>query len=75
MRGNDAIAQILKAEGAEYLFCFPDNQLIHAAAAAARRPPPARTDPATVNMAVRYTRLFTGPRPSCVPSHPGSPVG
>ena len=27
MRGNDAIAQILKAEGAEYLFCFPDNQL------------------------------------------------
>ena len=35
MRANEAIAQILKAEGTEYLFCFPDNQLINACAAAA----------------------------------------
>ena len=58
MRGNDAIAQILKAEGAEYLFCFPDNQLINACAAAGIRPLMSRTERATVNMADGYTRML-----------------
>ncbi len=71
MRGNDAIAQILKAEGAEYLFCFPDNQLIHAAAAAGIRPMMSRTERATVNMADGYTRMFNGRRNGVVVTQSG----
>ena len=71
MRGNDAIAQILKAEGAEYLFCFPDNQLIHAAAAAGIRPMMSRTERATVNMADGYTRMLNGRRNGVVVTQSG----
>ena len=60
MNGNDAIAEILKAEGAEYLFCYPDNQLIHSCAAAGIRPVMARTERTTVNMADGYTRMLNG---------------
>ena len=71
MRGNDAIAQILKAEGAEYLFCFPDNQLIHAAAAVGIRPMMSRTERATVNMADGYTRMMNGRRNGVVVTQSG----
>ena len=60
MRGNDAIAAILKAEGTEYLFCYPDNQLINACAAAGIRPIMSRTERTTVNMADGYTRMLNG---------------
>ncbi len=62
MRGNDAIAQILKAEGTEYLFCYPDNQLINACAAAGIRPMMSRTERSTINMADGYTRMLNGRR-------------
>ncbi len=71
MRGNDAIAQILKAEGAEYLFCFPDNQLINACAAAGIRPLMSRTERATVNMADGYTRMLNGRRNGVVVTQAG----
>lgn len=71
MRGNDAIAQILKAEGTEYLFCFPDNQLIHAAAAAGIRPMMSRTERATVNMADGYTRMMNGRRNGVIVTQSG----
>lgn len=71
MRGNDAIAQILKAEGTEYLFCFPDNQLINACAAAGIRPMMSRTERATVNMADGYTRMLNGRRNGVVVTQSG----
>jgi len=71
MRGNEAIAQILKAEGTEYLFCFPDNQLINAAAAAGIRPIMSRTERTTVNMADGYTRMLNGRRNGVVVTQSG----
>lgn len=38
MRVVDAVAEILKREGVEYLSCFPTTPLIDAAAAAGIRP-------------------------------------
>jgi acetolactate synthase-1/2/3 large subunit len=71
VRGNDAIAQILKAEGAEYLFCFPDNQLINACAAIGIRPVMSRTERTTVNMADGYTRMLNGRRNGVVVTQSG----
>ncbi len=71
MRANEAIAQILKAEGTEYLFCFPDNQLINACAAAGIRPMMSRTERATVNMADGYTRMLNGRRNGVVVTQSG----
>lgn len=56
MRGNEAIARILKKEGVEYLFAFPANALIDACAAEGIRPIIARTERTLVNMADGYTR-------------------
>ncbi len=71
MRGNDAIAQILKAEGTEYLFCYPDNQLINACAAAGIRPMMSRTERSTINMADGYTRMLNGRRNGVVVTQSG----
>jgi thiamine pyrophosphate-dependent acetolactate synthase large subunit-like protein len=38
MQGKTAIANILKQEGVDVTFCFPNNALIDAAAAAGIRP-------------------------------------
>ena len=71
MNGNDAIAEILKAEGAEYLFCYPDNQLIHSCAAAGIRPVMSRTERTTVNMADGYTRMLNGEKNGVVVTQAG----
>ena len=71
MRGNEAIAQILKAEGTEYLFCFPDNQLINACAAAGIRPMMSRTERTTINMADGYTRMLNGRRNGVIVTQSG----
>ena len=62
MRGNTALANVLKMEGTEYLFCYPANPLIEAAAIAGIRPIMSRTERTTVNMADGFTRVSNGRR-------------
>lgn len=56
MNGVTSIANILKSEGIEYLFCFPNNPLIEAAAIAGLRPIISRTERGAINMADGYSR-------------------
>ena len=60
MKGNAAIANILKMEGVEHLFCYPANTLIEDAAVAGIRPIMSRTERTTVNMADGYSRVTNG---------------
>ena len=60
MQGKTAIANILKQEGVELAFCFPNNTLIDAIAAAGIRPVIARMERGAVNMADAYTRINNG---------------
>jgi acetolactate synthase-1/2/3 large subunit len=60
MKGVTAIANILKMEGTEYVFCFPSNPLINEAAAAGIRPIIARTERGAINMADGYSRIKGG---------------
>jgi thiamine pyrophosphate-dependent acetolactate synthase large subunit-like protein len=62
MNGGAAIAEILKREGVELVFCFPANRLIDAAAAAGIRPIVGRTERAVINAADGYTRVTNGRR-------------
>jgi len=57
MKGNAAVARILKREGVEYLFCFPSNPLIEACAVEGIRPILARTERTVLSMADGYTRV------------------
>jgi acetolactate synthase-1/2/3 large subunit len=74
MKGVDAIATILKREGVEYLFCFPNNSLIDACARAGIRPIMARTERTLINMADGYSRTTHGERVgvAVVQAGPGS---
>ena len=60
MRGDAVVAEVLKREGVEYLFCFPHNPLIDAAAAVGIRPILTRTERTLVNMADGYSRVTNG---------------
>ena len=71
MEGNTAIANILRMEGTEYLFCFPANALIEAAAVAGIKPIMSRTERTTVNMADGYTRVTNGHRTGVVVTQSG----
>src|ERR671934_836990 len=62
MNAAAAIAHILKAEGTEYLFCFPINALIDECARLGIRPVVARTERTLVNMADGYSRASHGRR-------------
>src|SRR5437660_6058680 len=64
MRGLDAVAQILKAEGVEYLFAYPNNALIDSAAKIGIRPIIARGEKTLINMADGYARATNGRRPT-----------
>jgi thiamine pyrophosphate-dependent acetolactate synthase large subunit-like protein len=66
MKGVEAIAQILKQEGVEYLFSYPANSLIDAAAAVGIRPILARTEKTLINMADGYCRATNGRRPAVI---------
>ena len=74
MQGNTAIANVLKLEGTEYLFCYPANALIEAAAIAGIRPIMSRTERTTVNMADGYTRVTNGRRTGVVVTQSGPGV-
>ena len=62
MQAIDAVAQILKAEGVENLFCFPANSLIDACAKVGIRPIMARTERTLINMADGFSRISSGDR-------------
>jgi acetolactate synthase-1/2/3 large subunit len=66
MRGTEAIAQILKLEGVEYLFSYPNHPLIDAAARLGIRPIIARGEKTLINMADGYTRATNARRPTVV---------
>jgi thiamine pyrophosphate-dependent acetolactate synthase large subunit-like protein len=62
MKGSAAIAEVLRREGVENVFCFPANPLIDAAAAVGIRPIVTRTERTLINMADAYTRVSNGRR-------------
>ncbi len=63
MRTIDAIAEILKREGVEYLPCFPTTPVIEAAAAAGIRPIVCRQERVGVGIADGYSRVTNGRKP------------
>jgi acetolactate synthase-1/2/3 large subunit len=65
MRTIDAIARILKAEGIEYLSCFPTTPVIEAAVEAGIRPIICRQERVGVGIADGYSRVKNG-RPAGV---------
>ncbi len=60
MQGVDVVANILKQENVDYLFCFPANKLIDAAAKIGIRPILTRTERTLVNMADGLSRISNG---------------
>jgi thiamine pyrophosphate-dependent acetolactate synthase large subunit-like protein len=60
MKGTNAIAHILQAEGVEFVTCFPMNQILDAAAALKIRPVVSRTERVAVNIADGYSRMTGG---------------
>lgn len=62
MKGSTAISQILKAEGCEHLYCFPNNELIDTVAIEGIKPIMTRTERTAVGMAEGQTRVTGGAR-------------
>jgi len=73
VKGVDAVAKILKQEGVEYLFAYPNNSLIDSAAALGIRPIIARGEKTLINIADGYCRATNGTKPTvlCVQEGPG----
>ena len=63
MRTIDAVAEILKREGVEYLPCFPTTPVIESAAAAGIRPIVCRQERVGVGIADGYSRVTNGRKP------------
>ncbi len=62
MRVIDGIAQVLKAEGVEFLPCFPDSPLIDAAASIGVRPIICRQERVGIGIGDGYSRVTNGRR-------------
>ena len=62
MRGCEAIAEILKIEGVEQVFCFPFTPILDALAEAEIRPIVARQERVAENMADGFSRTTLGER-------------
>ena len=60
MKGDNVIAKILKAEGVEWMACFPAQTLIDQAAREGIRPLLSRQERAGVNMADGFSRTKNG---------------
>jgi acetolactate synthase-1/2/3 large subunit len=62
MKVVDAVCEILKREGVEFLSCYPTNPLIEAAATAGIRPIVCRQERVGVGIADGFTRVTNGRR-------------
>ncbi|MBT3360081.1 MAG: thiamine pyrophosphate-requiring protein [Rhodospirillales bacterium] len=62
MRGVDVIARILKAEGVEFVTCFPMNPILDAVAAVGIRPIVVRNERVALNIADAVSRMTSGRR-------------
>jgi acetolactate synthase I/II/III large subunit len=62
MRVVEALSEILKREGVDFVTCYPTNTLIEAAAAAGIRPVICRQERVGVGIADGYTRISNGRR-------------
>jgi acetolactate synthase I/II/III large subunit len=62
MRVVDAICEILKREGAEFLSCYPTNTVIEAAASAGIKPIVCRQERVGVGIADGFSRVSNGKR-------------
>jgi acetolactate synthase-1/2/3 large subunit len=71
MRVVDAISEILKREGVEFLSCYPTGVLIDAAAAAGIRPIVCRQERVGVGIADGFTRVSNGKRIGVFTMQPG----
>jgi|TARA_Y100000814_G_scaffold285375_1_gene253303 acetolactate synthase-1/2/3 large subunit len=60
MQGNNVIAKILKAEGVDFISCFPANTLIDQAAKEGIKPMICRQERAGVNIADGFSRINNG---------------
>jgi thiamine pyrophosphate-dependent acetolactate synthase large subunit-like protein len=74
MKAVDAIAQIMKAEGVEYLFAYPVNPIIEAAAKVDIRPIIVRQERIGLHMADALGRVTSGQKIGvfCMQSGPGA---
>ena len=66
MRGVDALARILKLEGVEVLFAYPNHPLIDASAKLGIRPLIARGEKTLINMADGYARATNAQKPTVI---------
>jgi acetolactate synthase-1/2/3 large subunit len=66
MNGADAVARILKDEGVEYLFSYPNHPLIDSAAQLGIRPIIARGEKTLINIADGYTRATNAKKPTVI---------
>jgi thiamine pyrophosphate-dependent acetolactate synthase large subunit-like protein len=62
MKGSQAVAEVLRREGVDTVFCFPANKMIDTAAAVGIRPIVGRQERSVVNMADAYSRTSNGNR-------------
>jgi thiamine pyrophosphate-dependent acetolactate synthase large subunit-like protein len=60
MNGGQAVAEVLRREGVDAVFCFPSNPLIDAVAAVGIRPIVGREERTVINMADAYSRVSNG---------------
>jgi acetolactate synthase-1/2/3 large subunit len=62
MKASQAVAEVLRREGVEQVFCFPANKMIDTAAEVGIRPIVGRQERSVINMADAYSRISNGER-------------
>ena len=62
MKASQAVAEALRREGVEQVFCFPANKMIDTAAEVGIRPIVGRQERAVLNMADAFSRVSNGDR-------------
>jgi thiamine pyrophosphate-dependent acetolactate synthase large subunit-like protein len=60
MLGSQAVAEVLRREGIQEVFCFPSNKMIDTAAEVGIRPIVGREERSVINMADAYSRTSNG---------------